>query len=867
MAPKQNFRALIQNVSLSKVKNSPKHRIQNVAQKALQSQGKTTNGSATTAPSSATAGSSSSATPTSATSFDPTTAATKMASTHSRSADRKSLLSLMGPYPWSGKDVVGDRGSMFSLLNRLQQLRVQFQTTANIREKLQQALQSAVGAYEQLLGSAAPTLESPSVERSRSSSSSSSSSGVAGSGSSSSSLRKIQKAWRGRDNNAKGEVRHSSPSPADAAAAAACFYLDRMQSTYHDAKRYYSAVPFDKRWDDILGSLAVLGKVSQGNMVVPYHDSAKAFQKMWAAIDGAQQRVHWQTYICKDDFIGQSTVHRLVHAHQRGCDTELLYDCGGNISGRARLTEELKQCGAKVIPYRPFFRSVLKYFVKGLDWKRSPGLRNHRKILLVDAQQGFCGGLNIGNEYCGKAAGGTGKFRDTHCGVTGPAAAHLAEVYRDTKRPHPWKYGWRRWRQIASQQITRRVEEGRARMQRNELYRAFQAERRRSGQRLQDVPSASVKVMRVRWQKQKDQLFTLMQWNKDGTTDADFDMEAAKIAQKLLEEHEQNAATDGITTVAGAAGPMKHTLTTTDVETMHTDLRAKQANPNTGSSGGSNSSSNGTAGPASNGGKLPGPKTSAMRRKLMAARREALYRATDLPHKRAYTDLLRRMPLPDDEPVPEAEMYLLRRPSTTQILSCNPRYRDYSIQYALWQVTRKCHRRIWITTPYYLPTRKLFTALVQAARRGVDVRLLAGSNQTTDPWFMWHASNYITERLLSAGVKIYEFRGTQIMHAKTVVVDSMWSSIGSYNWDLMSNRNLEVCLCHLDLAVAKEMETQFLKDLATSVEVRLEDHKQRSCWLRFTSWLFYNFVFLLDRITFRSFSNEDVVDVPGIPRD
>lgn len=860
MAPKQNFRALIQRVGLNKVKNSPKHRIQNVAQEAHQSMGKSVTGAASSA---------SVSFPTSASSNASASAEGRdapLASSSGAVSDRASFFSAVGPYPWMGKGSFSDRGSTLSMLDRLQQLRVQFQTTANIRAKLQQAFQAAVGAYEQLLTSAASTLES----------SKEASSGV-GSLSSSSSAREDRKlvsssfsscedsahAQKRRHRHGRhGEAPVSSPHGSADTTTAASFYLDKMHYTYQEAKRYYSAVPFDKRWDDILGSLAILGKVSHSNVVVPYHNSAKAFEEMWMAVDKAKQRVHWQTYICKDDFIGQATVHRLVRAHQRGCDTELLYDCGGNISGRARLTEELKQCGAKVIPYRPFFRSFLTYFIKGLDWKRSPGLRNHRKILLVDEKQGFCGGLNVGNEYCGKEAGGTGKFRDTHCGVVGPAAAHLAEVYRDTKQPHPWKYGWRRWRQIASQQITRRVEEGRARMERNELYRAFQAERHRSGRRLQNVPSASVKVMRVRWQKQKAQLRTLMQWNKAGTTDADLDVEAAKIAQRMVEEEERSASEKKDATSvepkkpslsveevqpAEASGPMPQSLSESVLHEGRSSVAAEQSSASAD--------------------KPPGPKTSAMRRKLMAARRDALYRATDLPHKRAYTDMLRRMPLLDGEPVPEAEMYLLRRPPVTQVLSCNPRYRDYSIQYALWQVTRKCHRRIWITTPYYLPTRKLFTALVQAANRGVDVRLLAGSNQTTDPWFMWHASNYITERLLSAGVKIYEFKGEQIMHAKTVVVDSMWSSIGSYNWDLMSNRNLEVCLCHLDLAVAKEMETQFLKDLSESVEVQLEDHRQRSRWLRFTSWLFYNCVFLLDRITFRSFSNEDVVDVPGVPRD
>ncbi|CAJ1007794.1 putative PLD-like domain containing protein [Leishmania naiffi] len=671
------------------------------------------------------------------------------------------------------------------------------------------------------------------------------------------------------------------PESSDSAEAGgtAAFYLDKMQHTFKEAKRYYSSTPFDQRWDDILSSLAVLGRMSRGNRVVPFHDSAMAFESMWTAVKGAKERVHWQTYICKDDFIGQGTVSRLVQAHQRGCDTELLYDCGGNISGRARLTEELKLCGAKVIPYRPFFRSVATYFIKGLDWRRSPGLRNHRKILLVDTCQGFCGGLNVGNEYCGKAAGGTGKFRDTHCGVVGPAAAHLAEVYKDTKQPHPWKYGWWRWRQIASQQITRRVKQGRMRMERNGLYRAFQEERCRSGRRLQNVSSASMKVMRRRWHKQKSQLLTLMQWSRARlSSNAILGHEALRHTQEQsdvrLDGKEANVKVG--TVGNGADSPTSNVKAAcqtpglfavkdaNDGETPSASLPSCELS--TSSAGTREGARAWPSTPLRSGdGKLNAPRSSAMRRKLLAARREALYRATDLPHKRTYTDMLRQVPILDTEPVPEAEMYLQHREPITQVLSCNPRYRDYSIQYAFWQVTRKCHRRIWITTPYYLPTRKLFSALIQAARRGVDVRLLAGSNQTTDPWFMWHASNYITERLLRAGVKIYEFKGQQIMHAKTVVVDSVWSSIGSYNWDLMSNRNLEVCLCHLDLEVAHSMETQFLRDLTQSVEVRLEDHKQRSRWLRFTSWLFYNFVFLLDRITFRSFANEDVVDVPGAP--
>ncbi|KAG5493945.1 hypothetical protein JKF63_01777 [Porcisia hertigi] len=822
MNGKRSFRALIQIVGLNKVKNSPKRRILNVAHDVFRTGCKYGHGPS---PAMSTAGTADSSLPS--------------------DSPARSILSLgwRSSFTADGTPPSGPRG--LSFVERLQMRRVQLETSANIKAKIHQAFLSAIAACEQLFVSATKALDSSTAVPALSSTATSSPS----------------------------QTSMGSPSSTDASGTAA-FYFDKMQHTIREGKLYYSSTPFDERWDDILASLTVLGRTSRGNRVIPFHDSAEAFEHMWTAVKNAQERVHWQTYICKDDFIGQKTMRRLVEAHQRGCDTELLYDCGGNISGRARLTEELKQCGAKVIPYRPFFRSIAKYFIRGLDWKRSPGLRNHRKILVIDSSHGFCGGLNVGNEYCGKAAGGTGKFRDTHCGVIGPAVAHLAEVYNDTKQPQPWKYGWRRWRQIASQQITRRVKQGQIRMERNKLYRAFQKERSRSGRRLKDVPSVSMRAMRGRWNKQKDQLMTLMRWSRTGSLANSLlygEVIPAPYRRGNVGEDKKEIHVRDV----GAASHVVSPAADMEVSSLVPDISNAKDTSNPASSPVSPVSAESIPGsspmgeritllscPASSNskGRPNGMRNSAMRRRLLAARREALDRATDLPHKRTYTDMLRRVPILDTEPVPEAEMYLRHRDSMTQVLSCNPRYRDYSIQYAFWQVTRKCHRRIWITTPYYLPTRKLFSALVQAARRGVDVRLLAGSKQTTDPWFMWHASNYITEKLLRAGVKIYEFKGQQIMHAKTVVVDSVWSSIGSYNWDLMSNRNLEVCLCHLDLDMARSMEAQFLRDLEQSVEVRLENHKQRSPWLRFTSWLFYNVVFFLDRITFRSFANEDVND-------
>ncbi|CAD2215009.1 PLD-like domain containing protein, putative [Angomonas deanei] len=544
---------------------------------------------------------------------------------------------------------------------------------------------------------------------------------------------------------------------------------------------------------------------------------------MWKSVDSATKSALWQTYICKDDVVGQRTIQKLLEAHQRGCETELLYDCGGNISGRWRLVERLRASGASVVAYRPFFRSLFRYLFKGFDWKRSPGLRNHRKILITDGTTGYCGGLNIGNEYCGRDEGGTGKFRDTHVRLEGPCVAHLQEVYNDTKNPHEWKFGWRRWRQIASARLNDTANEMNLQFIKP-LKTATDQVKRRSGifVRKQLTKDGEDPSKNKRLEKQRRQLLKLLKkYNPAAfeevkeTTPHEPEKPAAKTEfEELLK---QKAATYSKT----------HLVDTEE--------------------GG------------------PKPPISARRRKTLNAYYRAFKELSSLPHKRTYTQVLRELPLADTEAVPEAELYGKLRPSTTQVLSCNPRYKDYSIQYSMWQVTRKCHRRIWITTPYYLPNKKLFKALLHAAERGVDVRLLSGSNKTTDPWWMWHASNYITDRLLRAGVKIYEFKGSQIMHAKTVVVDSIWSSIGSYNWDVMSNRNLEVCLCHLDLEVAREMEEQFLKDLSESTEVQLEEHNKRSYLLRMASWMFYHGVYLLDKITFRAFCDQDLEDTPNIP--
>jgi cardiolipin synthase A/B len=138
-------------------------------------------------------------------------------------------------------------------------------------------------------------------------------------------------------------------------------------------------------------------------------------------------------------------------------------------------------------------------------------------------------------------------------------------------------------------------------------------------------------------------------------------------------------------------------------------------------------------------------------------------------------------------------------------------------------------KRLWITNSYFVPDDDFRTLLKNAVKRGVDVRVLT-VNKNTDVKTTWYAGRYRYEELLGAGVKIYEYQPT-MMHAKTIVVDGTWGSIGSMNFD---NRSLafnnESNLVTLDSKFGAQLDSTFLDDLRYSREVKLEQFRQRSAF-------------------------------------
>jgi cardiolipin synthase len=141
---------------------------------------------------------------------------------------------------------------------------------------------------------------------------------------------------------------------------------------------------------------------------------------------------------------------------------------------------------------------------------------------------------------------------------------------------------------------------------------------------------------------------------------------------------------------------------------------------------------------------------------------------------------------------------------------------------------------IHLTNAYFVPDRQTVETLTGAARRGVDVRIILPG--ATDIPITRQAGRYHYTRLLKAGVKLYEHQSA-VLHAKTAVIDGVWSTVGSTNMDTWSFvRNDEVNAVILSREFAKQMEDMFAQDLSDSREIRLEEWETRPLLPRIREW-------------------------------
>jgi cardiolipin synthase len=140
-------------------------------------------------------------------------------------------------------------------------------------------------------------------------------------------------------------------------------------------------------------------------------------------------------------------------------------------------------------------------------------------------------------------------------------------------------------------------------------------------------------------------------------------------------------------------------------------------------------------------------------------------------------------------------------------------------------------RRILIANAYFVPDRMTVDMLVAARRRGVDVEILV-PGPILDAQIVRRASRVMWEPLLEAGVRIYEYQPT-MYHTKVMVVDDVWSSVGSTNFDDRSFRlNQEANLNVHDSAFGAAQAATFARDRAQARQITLEAWRRRSLWER-----------------------------------
>jgi cardiolipin synthase len=159
-----------------------------------------------------------------------------------------------------------------------------------------------------------------------------------------------------------------------------------------------------------------------------------------------------------------------------------------------------------------------------------------------------------------------------------------------------------------------------------------------------------------------------------------------------------------------------------------------------------------------------------------------------------------------------------------RVLATDPD-RDSEIYKSLIIALKEAKKSVHITMAYFVPDQQFIDTLCEAAKRGVDVQLVLPG--VSDHDFVFHAGRSFYDRLLKDGVRIHELQ-VAVLHAKSAVIDGVWSTVGSANIDRRSFlHNYELNLVVIDPQFGREMEQAFNEDLRTSKEVTLEQWRKR----------------------------------------
>ncbi|MGB3299843.1 MAG: phospholipase D-like domain-containing protein, partial [Phormidesmis sp.] len=177
-------------------------------------------------------------------------------------------------------------------------------------------------------------------------------------------------------------------------------------------------------------------------------------------------------------------------------------------------------------------------------------------------------------------------------------------------------------------------------------------------------------------------------------------------------------------------------------------------------------------------------------------------------------------------PVKESE----NSDSVLVTVGTKPDYRESPIETTKQTLFACARKRIWLSSPYFLPNKSTRNLLIAAQQAGVEVRILTTSDRS-DKKPVYYASYEVYGSLLKAGIQIFEYQPSMI-HAKMLIIDDDWANMGSANLDYRSFlHNDELDIVTNSVVLFDHVEQAFNRGFAESQQIGLRQWKKRS-WLK-----------------------------------
>lgn len=161
-------------------------------------------------------------------------------------------------------------------------------------------------------------------------------------------------------------------------------------------------------------------KIYSNTYIKPFTDGVALYESIFSDIESAKETIFAEYYIIENDKISKRFIETLIKKANEGVKVKIVVDAVGSWKVRKKTKQRLADAG---IEYHEFLPVTLPFFGRKINY------RNHRKILLIDNEIGYIGGMNVADRYIeGKPS--LGKWRDTHIKVIGDGVQGLAKVFR-----------------------------------------------------------------------------------------------------------------------------------------------------------------------------------------------------------------------------------------------------------------------------------------------------------------------------------------------------------------------------------------------------------------------------------------------------